>query len=202
MKNLGFGERTKIFNSLDDKENARFEKVIFLDIDGVLNDDLYGNGEDKTPADINKAKRLKRIVDETGAEIVLTSSRRHSLYNYLTAETDSEEERIKLLGDSESAVHIIKTLADVGIRLREFTNVIGSGSSARPAEIREWLINKENVKSFVILDDDSFWDWGWLKNHLVLTIDKSRTDNLYGDYVNGLMDMHADKAIEILNTND
>ncbi len=179
------------------EDNTKFEKVIFLDIDGVLNDDLMGYGEDKTSADVNKVNRLKRIVDETGAEIVLTSSWRYTLYNYLIAETDSEEERIKLLRNDEKVIHLIKTLADAGIRLREFTEEVGSGPLARPAEIRAWLLDKVNVKSFVILDDDDFWEWGWLKSHVVLTIDKNRM--VEHDYARGLLDEHADRAIEILN---
>lgn len=43
-------------------------KIIFLDIDGVLN---YENSKSKVEEE--KVKLLKEIVDKTGAEIVLSS---------------------------------------------------------------------------------------------------------------------------------
>ena len=52
-------------------------KIIFLDVDGVLNsqDLLERCGEDKlVPIDEENIRCLKEIVDETGAEIVLSSS--------------------------------------------------------------------------------------------------------------------------------
>lgn len=63
-------------------------KVIFLDIDGVLNnlyqyetfiDQMLETKEytqPHIPFDINNLKRLKRLVDETGSEIVLSTNRR------------------------------------------------------------------------------------------------------------------------------
>ena len=50
-----------------------FYKVIFLDIDGVLNDegDEYAEG---VKIDMNMVKRLGRMVEETDADVVLSSS--------------------------------------------------------------------------------------------------------------------------------
>ena len=58
-------------------------KIIFLDIDGVLNafndfDEMFLEfqltGVKKVVIDINKVLRLKEIIDKTGAKIVLISS--------------------------------------------------------------------------------------------------------------------------------
>lgn len=51
-------------------------KVIFLDIDGVLNSFIYDleRKEGETAIDHTRLPLLKRIVDETGAIIVLSSS--------------------------------------------------------------------------------------------------------------------------------
>lgn len=50
-------------------------KVIFLDIDGVLN--TFASPED-TRMDEFRLTYLKRIIDATGAKVVLTSSLRKS----------------------------------------------------------------------------------------------------------------------------
>ena len=60
-------------------------KIIFLDIDGVLNSDEYFdkiknlniNGIEND-IDISKIILLKKSLDETGAKIVLTSSWRYT----------------------------------------------------------------------------------------------------------------------------
>ena len=58
-------------------------KVIFLDIDGVLNtsqtfigihNEYIEKGIRRIEIDLNRLKLLKRIVDQTGAVIVLSSS--------------------------------------------------------------------------------------------------------------------------------
>ena len=60
-------------------------KVIFLDIDGVLNSDEYVDKVKKSDIqgierdiDIEKVKLLKRAIDETGAKVVLSSSWRYT----------------------------------------------------------------------------------------------------------------------------
>ena len=56
-------------------------KILFLDIDGVLNSRAYDcrrNWNDKTNIDETRLPLVKEIVEKTGAEIVLTSTwRRH-----------------------------------------------------------------------------------------------------------------------------
>ena len=56
-------------------------KVIFLDVDGVLNSDEYIDRAQKQEIqgierhiDVEKIKLLKKAIDETGAKVVLSSS--------------------------------------------------------------------------------------------------------------------------------
>ena len=60
-------------------------KVIFLDIDGVLNSDEYLDKVKNSDIqgierdiDVEKVKLLKRAIDETGARVVLSSSWRYT----------------------------------------------------------------------------------------------------------------------------
>jgi len=104
-------------------------KIIFLDVDGVLN-----SGWTKTPLhyiEKDKFLQLKRIVNETGAKVVVSSSwREHKGFH-------------NLLTDFLNCVDI---------------EVVGSTAiyAKREDEIQAWLkANHEPIESFVILDD---WD--------------------------------------------
>lgn len=86
------------------------------------------------------------------------------------------------------------------IVISDFTPDIGSGAFARPVEIRRWLLDKSNTKSFVILDDDTFWLWNWLKEYLVLI--RTKIENEYDEFRKGMENVHVEKAIKILNKYD
>lgn len=103
-------------------------KVIFLDIDGVLNDFTNGIYADDTPTDQHLAQ-LKYIVEATGAELVLSSSWRMKSRDY------------KL---------VVKRLADFDMKLFGMTAELRGG---RSEEIKDWLNNHREVTSYVILDD-------------------------------------------------
>ena len=105
-------------------------KVIFLDIDGVLNDaftiqSLLDDMPTKDHLDC-----LKAIVDTTGAEIVLSSTWRL----FPSARND-----------------VRNSLDKVGLKFIDKTKELMKG---RGAEIQEWLDRHPEVDKFVILDDD------------------------------------------------
>ena len=50
------------------------KKIIFLDIDGVLNSETYDKNRTAGAIDPECAKRLNRIIKETNADIVISSS--------------------------------------------------------------------------------------------------------------------------------
>jgi uncharacterized protein YaaR (DUF327 family) len=113
-------------------------KIIFLDIDGVLNN--YNTLGERLSWESDSVKILNRIIKETGAEIVLSSTWR------------------KL----KSYRNIIKN--DMKI------NYIGKTPSLykkRGIEIQTWLDENPGVEKFVILDDDS--DMEHLMPHLLQT---------------------------------
>ena len=113
-------------------------KIIFLDIDGVLNNyDTLGKGLRWEPSLV---KILNRIIQETKAEIVLSSTWR----------------KIKSLRN------IIKN--DMKIK---YIGKIPSLYKKRGIEIQAWLDNNPDVEKFIILDDDS--DMVHLMSHLLQT---------------------------------
>ena len=175
----------------NDEEALPFYKVIFLDIDGVLNDEgeEYAKGVKIDPVMV---KRLGKIVEATDADVVLSSSWKRAYKRFVeNGYKDNEDKALPLLYNS---------LKEQGITIRGITSISQeSGSCARPLEIREWLMRYYNIFSYVILEDDTFWQWGFLQRNVVstLTVDPSRDP--YHQIIKGLTDEHVEKAIAILN---
>lgn len=107
------------------------DSIIFLDVDGVLNDMAHDNlTEDwDAPSDCHLSI-LKDIVIASNAGLVLTSSWRVS------------EDAMKILN---------RRLADWDMALYDQLPIL---DFERAAEIRAWLAQHPEVKHFVILDDD------------------------------------------------
>ena len=105
-------------------------KIVFLDIDGVLNDALTIQRLMDDAPTMDHLECLKAIIDRTGAQIVLSSTWR-------------------LFPLSRN---IIKNkLKKVGLEFIDRTKELMRG---RAAEIREWLSRHSEVETFVVLDDD------------------------------------------------
>ena len=162
-------------------------KIIFLDIDGVLNTQdyfiknhenivrfyaMYSDEEYKNSLrlhvdrilmdiDIDKLMILKRITDETGAKIVVISAWK----SFRTFDL------------------VVQRLRDVGIPIIGKTDDNGSD---RGYGIYKYLMT-HNVSNYIILDDEIFADYDEnLLGHLVKT-------SFYGD---GLTEEHAVKIMK------
>ena len=157
------------------------KKVIFLDIDGVLNQD---DGGPKIEEQF--VKRLAHIVEKTGAEIILSSSWRGAYVSHVDPEYNYQNKDVAMLISmlEKYHLHILDTTAD-----------LTSGAYARPLEIRLWIQEQADLERFVILDDEIFWAWNWLADYFVCTTHL----NDKGKCVYGMTDEDAEKAIEILN---
>lgn len=152
-------------------------KIIFLDIDGVLNSYAFLKNipDDSFGIDNSRLPILKRIIDETGAKIVLSSSWRKNWSEKAEKCTPLGLSLIKLF--SEYGIEIFGKTPEIDYfrRADEIKSVIESYSS--------------ELESFVILDDIKL-GWGDLSSNVVVT------DERVG---RGLENEHADRAIAILN---
>ena len=159
-------------------------KIIFLDVDGVLNcstsksfchDDLYGI---ITGIDSDKVKRLAKIVEITGAEIILSSDWKDGWNKYYTGRRPSH---VKYLDN-----HLYKKGK---LTIKDKTPNTSKGSWFRGNEILTYLRSHQDVENYVILDDTFFEDFSIkeISEHLVLT-----------EYKVGLTDADVEKAIKIL----
>ena len=112
-------------------------KIIFLDVDGVLNSDEYFDkiknldiqGIERD-IDVEKIKLLKKAIDATGAEVVLSSSWRYT----------------------RNAQYLKELLSKYGIYVDSTPYI----QNERGLEIRKWLSEHQDVEDFVILDDEIF----------------------------------------------
>ena len=127
------------------------EKVIFLDVDGVLNSN---RSTEPTIAE-DMVKRLAHIVEKTEASIVLSSSWRYEYVRHINPEPDYYDKDID---------YLITILKKYGLKIADTTPLSYiNGANSRPYKIRTWLAGRANVKRFVILDDD-FWHWNYLED--------------------------------------
>ena len=137
-------------------------KVIFLDVDGVLNSQqLFEKCEDDQliSVDEDNIKNLKTIVDATGAKIVLSSSWRYGWAEH----SDAVQDWCQILVD---------ILAKYDLKIIDKTEYLSSGR--REDEIKDWLDKcEEKIEGFVILDDG---DYEWYRHGfgLVLTYNGER----------------------------
>ena len=148
-------------------------KIIFLDIDGVLNSDEYFdkiknlniNGIEND-IDVSKIVLLKKSLDETGAKIVLTSSWRYT----------------------RKAQELKQLLLSYGI-IVDCTPFI---DNERGIEIKKWLQEHNDVQDFVILDDEIFDSYDEKLMKKLIKISDTNGIN-YGE---GLQPKHIQEIIQ------
>lgn len=150
-------------------------KAIFLDIDGVLNSDEYMDRVKNTniqgiesEIDVEKIKLLKKAIDETGANVVLSSSWRYT----------------------KNAQYLKELLLRYGIN----TDSTPFIQNKRGIEIKQWLLKHPEVEKFVILDDEIFDSYD---EELIKRLVKISNCNGYG-YGEGLLPEDVDEIIERL----
>ena len=182
-------------------------KVIFLDIDGVLNTfqtftkcyyEYKKNGIRKLEIDENKVYLLKQIVDNTNALIVLSSSWRKL----------GRMENNKLIPEHKKLSDLLDIFKKYNLSIYDITP--GSSDGNREFEIRKWLENTSlDIDNFIVIDDDISDLMGFVNKELIRTyfmktdgkghflIDKS---GLTIDHVYEAIDKLNNKKILVKNT--
>ncbi len=154
-------------------------KILFLDIDGVLNSREYDrkrNWNEQTDIDETRLPLVKEIVDRTGADIVLISTWR--------SHWNGEESLC-----DEDGKYINRLFAKYGLSIYDKTPDLGL-LSKRKDEVKAWLAEHAGeIERFAILDDYCF-GWDDLSDFYV------HTDP---DYGLGLEEEHVAKAVSLLN---
>lgn len=162
-------------------------KVIFLDIDGVLNSNhWYIRNHKKHPEkcrthtaiDPRYIKNLRKIVKKTDAKIVLTSTQR----SYIKRHDDCLLKQI---------------FTEYGLEIFDYIPILIA--QPRGCEIQKWLNEHTNVTSFIILDDSS--DMAHLLPYLVKTYNCFPINlPLIWYFYEGLSTYKTNQAIKMLNS--
>ena len=158
-------------------------KVIFLDFDGVLNhvksksrvtfeDGIYV-GLDK-----DKLRNLAKIVQETDAKIVLTTTWR----DHYEVGAYKQNDRV--------GKYVNNKFRDLGLKI--YDKVREGKRFDRGKDVKAWLDEHPDVTEYVAIDDEDIGymiEWDTFKNHFVKTLWNG----------NGLTENCANAAIRILN---
>ncbi len=149
-------------------------KVLFLDFDGVLNCDRYVRDHGRTGVmlDPGRLALVKRIIDATGASIVLSTSWRE-YWSPIPEECH------------ETGALINRLFREQGLTIYDKTPRL---AARREQEIARWLADFPAVTRFAVLDDEQLDTTGFLQGHFVKT----------AYYGMGLSPENADEAIRIL----
>lgn len=147
------------------------KKVIFLDMDGVLNCKNTPNVNGKVwLIDRQLVKRFNRIFDTCkDVEVVLSSSWRYAVEN--------------------KTIDINWLMENVGYTGPKIVHMTPPGEDDRGYEIQAWLDVHKDVEKFVIIDDDT--DMAHLIDHLI------KTD--FWSEEGGITDSDVDRIIKIFS---
>ena len=157
----------------------RARRIVFLDFDGVISSDRYLHRKEEGDGylDPTRLVRLCRIIDVTGAEIVLSTSWRNH-WNVDPALCDDDWRR--LFAEDVAAYEL--PIVDRTPEIRAWD---------RAVEVRAWLeAHADEVLSYVILDDQGFHGWSEMSDRFVKT----------AGHRGGITEDEVDRAIELLMT--
>lgn len=147
-------------------------KIIFLDVDGVLNNANYTkkcyrkNGHKPmsmycVPFDPYNLKNLAKLVRKTKANIVLTSTWRL---------------------DKEHIAVLKARLAEYGLRIYDMTDNI---NMIRGVEIKEWLKSHRDIENYVVIDDEEYNLSNFIDNKHLVIVD-SNYGLTFGDRIRAI----------------
>lgn len=163
-------------------------KVIFLDIDGVLNViarewDFYGPIFHK-----HFVENLKTIIDKTGAKLVISSTWRASGIDFMKEMWEFRKLPGEIIDITPTTIEIDETnshLMDINMF-----------SVERGYEIKQWL-KYNKVDNYVIIDDDTDFLPEQMKNFVQTSENTDHEDCVDLGY--GLTKKCSELVIKILN---
>lgn len=162
-------------------------KVIFLDVDGVLNSQpdckatkykMLVGGKGCIGIYKPRVRNLAAIVKATDAKIVLVSSWKDDYISYKQGKP------------AHYGKYLREKLRELDLEIYDTTYYYEPNAGERGTGIKKYLATHQDITDWVILDDEIFCDYDdIIMEHLV------KTSFYYGALDEG----HVEKAIKILN---
>lgn len=172
-------------------------KIIFLDVDGVLNTsktfkrvyDLFKNtGKKELEIDLFRLEYLKQIIDQTGAKIVLSSSWRRFF--------DKIDNKIIPLNEKGRSFYDLLNNYDIGI----YDKLNNDFDNSREELVIDWLSKRDDVESFIMIDDEPSL-FNVLIDRLIVTSNVKNNQILTNmDDCYGLCERHIEVAKDMLKS--
>lgn len=157
-------------------------KVIFLDIDGVLNT-YYTEERTKTGAffiEDKKVEILRQMIEQSGAKIVLSSTWR---MGWEDIERGYEHTWL-----AKDFIELRDKLQELGVELYDKTPVLDKFMRRRGEEIELYLKDRDDIEGYAILDDLGGRRLRPCSSHLVQTSEYK-----------GLEEKHIKTVLKMLN---
>jgi len=186
--------------------DAKFMKIIFLDIDGVLNcESAYRAGEcqyqswtweDGRPDHyqsycVRSKNLLNKLIDETGAKIVISSTWRMSGIEFMKKVWELEEMHGEIIG-------ITPSMRTSGIRIPRGMEIdyylehdLNFDHINWDKQTQQEYIDKSGVENYIIIDDDSDMLYNQ-RNHFVHVLPSPRNRD-------GFNEKYYEEALEKLS---
>ncbi len=135
---------------------AGAKPILFLDIDGVLNDHTWHQPADSTTIDKPCMDRLNKIIAETGCQIVLSTAWRYMIHNkamapigfYQMLRTHGLDKKAEIIG----LTHPDEVSRDGYTPADGFAHP----QSTRGFQIKNWVEKFGKNRHYVIVDDNDF----------------------------------------------
>ena len=155
-------------------------KVIFLDIDGVLNLCYEGRDEYGSFFHPHLVDNLRLLIEKTGAKIVISSTWRFSGLTIMKEMWEKRELPGEVIGVTPNFMAHYKT------------------TLCRGKEIDAYLEENKDIERYVILDDDSDMEPHQMDNFVMTSENRDHEDCVDIGY--GLTRICTERAIKILNS--
>ncbi len=159
-------------------------KVIFLDIDGVLNSATFMKQNPNMLIDEQRVILLSKLVHQTNAKVVLHSGWRFRFDNLMQPQTDEAKYLCKLL--HKHNIYLYDKTPDLSTPEIRKTQKF---SLVKAKEIMTWLGCHGDVNAFVVLEDLDL-------DNLLVRAHQIKTNNL----ASGLSENDIESASNILNS--
>jgi hypothetical protein len=163
-------------------------KVIFLDIDGVLN--VYCQSRDEFGCTFHEhfVENLRWIIEKTGAKIVISSTWRMSGLSEMKRMWEYRELPGEIIGITPTAYDVVNK------GICEFYDLVDRGH-----EIDLWLNTTENkIENYCIIDDDNDFLPTQKNNFVRTSNNQSHPDCVDIGY--GLTKICSEQVVKILMT--